>query len=72
MTNIQTGESILDMKCGDGDLLVEMAGKVGESAGLIVGLDKDRSLLCSARDTLKSKDLFKSKRKRKLSSHRHH
>lgn len=47
------------MKCGDGDLLVEMAGKVGESAGLIVGLDKDLSLLHSARDTLKSKDFFK-------------
>ena len=47
------------MKCGDGELLVEMVGKLGGSAGLIVGLDKDRSLLESAKDTLKSKDLEK-------------
>ena len=47
------------MKCGDEDLLMEMARKIDESAELIIDLDKDRSLLCSAKDILKSKDLFK-------------
>lgn len=60
IANIQTGESILNIIYSDGDLLIEIAGRVGESAGSIIGLNKDKALLRSARDTLKSKDLFEN------------
>ena len=57
MARLQAGESALDMKCGDGKLLVEIVTAVGESAEGILGLDDNHDLLRPVSQLLRSKNL---------------
>jgi 2-polyprenyl-3-methyl-5-hydroxy-6-metoxy-1,4-benzoquinol methylase len=57
MAGINAGDTVLDMKCDEGELLAEIAGTVGQSAASIVGLDSNRLNVETARSLLESKNL---------------